>query len=151
MSAYRSIVGGMALTSQEREEFLAEPHIAALAIEAGADRAPLVVPIWYQYAPGGALWFLTGPTSRKMNLLKEAGRCTLLVETVEPSIKYVSVSAAVEAVAAGTRDQLTEMAARYLPADKVAGYVEFAMADHGDQVRVTLRPTHWVAADLGSV
>ncbi len=43
----------MALTREEREQFLAEPHIAALAVDAGAGRAPLTVPIWYQYEPGG--------------------------------------------------------------------------------------------------
>ncbi|MCZ9342993.1 pyridoxamine 5'-phosphate oxidase family protein, partial [Streptomyces sp. TRM76130] len=38
----------MALSRAEREQFLAEPHIAALAVDAGAGRAPLTVPIWYQ-------------------------------------------------------------------------------------------------------
>ncbi|CAM5599549.1 hypothetical protein SALBM311S_07869 [Streptomyces alboniger] len=41
----------MALTHEERAEFLAEPHVAALAVDAGAGRAPLTVPIWYQYEP----------------------------------------------------------------------------------------------------
>jgi hypothetical protein len=30
----------MALTREEREQFLAEPHIAALAVDAGPGRAP---------------------------------------------------------------------------------------------------------------
>lgn len=36
----------MALSREEREKFLAEPHIAALAVDAGEGRAPLTVPIW---------------------------------------------------------------------------------------------------------
>lgn len=55
----------MALDAQTRQEFLAEPHVAALAVDAGAGRAPLTVPIWYQYAPGGDLWILTAEDSRR--------------------------------------------------------------------------------------
>jgi hypothetical protein len=44
------------LSKQEREQFLAEPHVAALSIRDGSDRGPLTVPIWYQYAPGGEPW-----------------------------------------------------------------------------------------------
>ncbi|MDT0323912.1 pyridoxamine 5'-phosphate oxidase family protein, partial [Streptomyces sp. DSM 44918] len=41
----------MALTHDEREQFLAEPHVAALAVDSAEEgRAPLTVPIWYQYA-----------------------------------------------------------------------------------------------------
>jgi nitroimidazol reductase NimA-like FMN-containing flavoprotein (pyridoxamine 5'-phosphate oxidase superfamily) len=46
----------MALTKDEREQFLAEPHIAALSVNAGDGRAPLTAPIWYQYARGGQPW-----------------------------------------------------------------------------------------------
>ncbi|MEE4023288.1 pyridoxamine 5'-phosphate oxidase family protein [Gordonia sp. PKS22-38] len=141
----------MALSTSEREEFLSQPHIAALAVEAGPDRAPLVVPIWYQYEPGGRPWFLTGTTSRKIELIRAAGRCTLMVETLEPTIRYVAVSGEVVDYTEGTREHLTEMAARYLPADKVTGYVDFAMDDHGDQTKVVLRPQHWVSTDLGSI
>ena len=151
LSWSRPTVRNMALSRNEREAFLAEPHIAALSIEAGPDRAPLVVPIWYQYEPGGRPWFLTGTTSRKLELIRAAGRCTLMVETLEPSIRYVAVSGQVEGYSDGTREQLTEMAARYLPEDKVAGYVEFASADHGDQTKVVLSPEQWISSDLGSV
>ena len=43
----------MALSKEEREQFLAEPHIGALSVSAGDKRGPLTVPIWYQYSPGG--------------------------------------------------------------------------------------------------
>jgi nitroimidazol reductase NimA-like FMN-containing flavoprotein (pyridoxamine 5'-phosphate oxidase superfamily) len=54
----------MALSKDEREEFLAQPHIAALSVNAGDKRGPLAVPIWYQYEPGGEPWVLTGAGSR---------------------------------------------------------------------------------------
>ncbi|MDQ0387168.1 nitroimidazol reductase NimA-like FMN-containing flavoprotein (pyridoxamine 5'-phosphate oxidase superfamily) [Streptomyces sp. DSM 42143] len=141
----------MALTREEREQFLAEPHIAALAVDAGADRAPLTVPIWYQYAPGGDVWIMTGLDSRKNQLIKAAGRFTLMVDRLEPTIRYVSVEGPVVETVAATEEDLREMAARYLPADKVDGYVAFASAEHGDQVVVRMRPERWVSSDLGTV
>ena len=53
----------MALSKEEREQFLAEPHIAALSVSAGDKRGPLTVPIWYQYTPGGEPWVITGAGS----------------------------------------------------------------------------------------
>ena len=68
----------MALSKDDREQFLAEPHVAALSVNDEAGRAPLTVPIWYQYSPGGEPWVLTGPGSRKHRLIEAAGRFTLV-------------------------------------------------------------------------
>ncbi|MFI8815926.1 MULTISPECIES: pyridoxamine 5'-phosphate oxidase family protein [unclassified Streptomyces] len=142
----------MALTREEREQFLAEPHIAALAVAAGdGDRAPLSVPIWYQYTPGGDLTILTGRTSRKARLIGAAGRFTILVDRVEPTIRYVSVEGPVVETRPATRGDLEEVSARYLAADKVADYVDFASENHGEQVVIRMRPQHWVSSDLGQV
>lgn len=51
MSVSGISLASMALSKDEREQFLAEPHIAALSVSAGTDRGPLAVPIWYQYQP----------------------------------------------------------------------------------------------------
>ncbi|MEU6809974.1 pyridoxamine 5'-phosphate oxidase family protein [Streptomyces sp. NPDC046831] len=141
----------MALNREEREKFFAEPHVAALAVGAGADRAPLTVPIWYQYAPGGIAWILTGKDSRKNRLIGAAGRFTLMVDRVEPTIRYVSVEGPVVGTEPATIEQLREISARYLPADKVDAYVDFAWKNHGEQVVVRMRPERWVSSDLGSV
>ncbi|MCH5645364.1 MULTISPECIES: pyridoxamine 5'-phosphate oxidase family protein [unclassified Gordonia (in: high G+C Gram-positive bacteria)] len=141
----------MALTVTEREQFLSEPHIAALSVEAEPGRAPLTVPIWYQYTPGERPWLLTGTESRKLGLIRAAGRFTLMVERVEPTIRYASVSGDVVGYDDATRDDLWEMAARYLPEEKVGPYVDFAWDNHGPQTRVTLEPRQWVSLDLGSV
>ena len=79
------------LSVRDRELFLAEPHIAALSVSAGPGRGPLTVPIWYQYAPGGEAWVLTEAGSRKVQLIEAAGRFTLMVERVAPTVRYVSV------------------------------------------------------------
>ncbi|MER6387045.1 pyridoxamine 5'-phosphate oxidase family protein [Streptomyces sp. NPDC001523] len=143
----------MALSRTEREQFLAEPHVAAFAVSAGTDgeRAPLTVPIWYQYAPGGDLWIMTGRDSRKAELLGSAGRFTLMVDRLKPTIRYVSVEGPVISTAPARREQLVEIASRYLPAEKVDGYVDFAWKDHGAQLVFHMRPQRWVSSDLGQV
>jgi hypothetical protein len=50
---------------------------------------------------------------------------------------------------AGTDALLQEIAARYLPPDKVPAYIEFAKAELGEQVAIYLRPERWLTADLG--
>ncbi|WP_030869126.1 pyridoxamine 5'-phosphate oxidase family protein [Streptomyces sp. NRRL S-37] len=141
----------MALTREEREQFLAEPHIAALAVDAGEGRAPLTVPIWYQYAPGGDVWIMTGLDSRKNRLIGAAGRFSLMVDRVEPTVRYVSVEGPVLDTTPATIEQLREISARYLPAGKVEEYVDSAWKNHGAQVVVRMRPERWVSSDLGSV
>ncbi|MFE6038554.1 pyridoxamine 5'-phosphate oxidase family protein [Streptomyces sp. NPDC056452] len=142
----------MALNREEREQFLAEPHVAALAVDTGEPgRAPLTVPIWYQYEPGGDIWIMTGRDSRKGVLIAKAGRFSLMVERIAPTIRYVSVEGPVTATTPATREQLVEISARYLPAEKVEGYVDFAWREHGEQVVIHMRPQRWLSSDLGEV
>jgi nitroimidazol reductase NimA-like FMN-containing flavoprotein (pyridoxamine 5'-phosphate oxidase superfamily) len=140
----------MPLSTADREAFLAQPHIAALAVATGTERAPLTLPIWYQYTPGGDLWFMIEARSRKTPLIAAAGRVSLMVDRVEPTVRYVSVEGPVISTEPGTEAQLREMATRYLPADRVEEYLAFAAADHGNQLTVRVRPQHWYSADLGA-
>jgi hypothetical protein len=136
------------LSKEEREQFLAEPHVAALSVAAGPERAPLTVPIWYQYSPGGELWFHTPAGSRKARLIDAAGRVSLMVDEAGERVRYVSVEGPVVRTEPGTDEVVREMSARYLPADRVAPYVEFALAAHGAQVVYVVRPERWLSADL---
>ncbi|MCV7430570.1 pyridoxamine 5'-phosphate oxidase family protein [Mycolicibacterium bacteremicum] len=139
----------MPLSREDREAFLAEPHVAALSIASGPNRGPLTVPIWYQYTPGGQPWFLTGVGSRKHRLIEAAGHLSLMVERVEPTVRYVSVDGAVARIEEGTDEQLVEMTRRYLPPEAVEPYLEMARREHGPSVAVHLRPQHWFSADMG--
>jgi hypothetical protein len=141
----------MALTKDEREQFLAEPHIAALSVNAGDGRAPLTVPMWYQYAPDGEPWVLTGAGSRKARLIGAAGCFSLMVERAEPTLRYVAVDGAVAHIEPGTDDHHVELARRYLPPERAEKYLEFALAQPGEEIVIRLRPQHWVSADLGAV
>ncbi|PBC80602.1 Pyridoxamine 5'-phosphate oxidase [Streptomyces sp. 2224.1] len=145
------MIGHMALSIREREQFLAEPHIGALSVVERPDRAPLTVPIWYHYTPGGELWVRTGPDSRKARAIRSAGRFSLMVQRAEPTVRYVSVEGPVTRTESDSRERSWEMAARYLPQDKVAGFVEYDHAQLGAHVVLYMQPEHWVSADLGSV
>jgi nitroimidazol reductase NimA-like FMN-containing flavoprotein (pyridoxamine 5'-phosphate oxidase superfamily) len=141
----------MPLSVEEREQFLAEPHIGALSVVESADRAPLAVPIWYQYTPGGSLWVRTPPGSRKARAIRSTGRFSLLVQRTEPTIRYVSVAGPVLRTDQDSQALAWEMAARYLPADKVAAFVEYERTQLGEHVVIYLRPERWLSADLGSI
>lgn len=139
----------MALSKDEREQFLTEPHVAALSVSAGDERGPLTVPIWYQYSPGGEPWVHTGLGSRKHRLIEAAGRFTLMVDRLEPTVRYVAVDGTVSGIEPATDDELVEMVQRYLPLDEVEPYLEFARREHGDGVTIRMRPEHWLSSDLG--
>lgn len=111
----------MTLSREEREAFLAQPHVAALGVAAGPSRGPLLVPIWYGYRPGGLPWILTGANSRKLNLIKASGRFSLLVERSEPTPRYVSVEGPVADIAEPGPTAHRDLAARYLRGEDLTG------------------------------
>jgi hypothetical protein len=137
------------LTVADREQFLAEPHIAALSVAAGPDRGPLTLPIWYQYEPGGEAWVLTEARSRKARLIAAAGRFSLMVQRVSPTTRYVSIEGPVTRTVPGTDELQLEITTRYLAGARVQEYLDFARTDLGEQIAIYLRPEHWLTADLG--
>ena len=139
----------MDLSVHDGELFLAEPHIAAFSVAAGPDRGPWSVPIWYQYTPGGQAWVLTTAGSRKARLIEAAGRFTLTVDRLEPTVRYVSVEGPVTRVVPGTDELLLEITERYLPPEKVDAYIKLAESEFGEQVAIYLRPQRWLTGDMG--
>jgi hypothetical protein len=139
----------MALSKAQREEFFAQPHIAALSVSAGDDRGPLTVPIWYQYFGGGEPWILTGADSRKARLIETAGRFSLMVDRMEPTVRYVAVDGPVSRMEPGGDELLVELTRRYLPPGRVDVFLDYARSELGSQLVIALRPEHWLSADLG--
>ena len=137
------------LSVRDRELFLAEPHIAALSVSAGMDRGPVTVPMWYQYEPGGEVWILTESASLKAHLIGAAGRFSLIVDRMTPTIRYVSVEGPVTRTIPATDELLREITERYLPPDQVPAYLARAEAEFGPQVVIYLRPERWLTSDLG--
>lgn len=93
----------------------------------------------------------SGRDSRKHRLIGAAGRFSLMVDRLDPSIRYVSVEGPVVDTTPATVGLLREISARYLPAEKVDGYVDCAWEAHGDQVVIRMCPERWVSSDLGSL
>ncbi|WP_027936209.1 pyridoxamine 5'-phosphate oxidase family protein [Amycolatopsis sp. ATCC 39116] len=140
----------MALSVEERERFLAEPHVGALSVVEAPDRAPLTVPVWYRYTPGGELWVRTPPGSRKARAIEAAGRFSLMVQRTGPTVRYVSVAGPVTAIEADTPERAREMAGQYLPAGQVEEFVAYERTRLGEHVVIRMRPERWFSADLGS-
>ncbi|MCE4941694.1 MULTISPECIES: pyridoxamine 5'-phosphate oxidase family protein [Streptomyces] len=140
----------MTLSRQERERFLAEPHVGALSVVERPDRAPLTVPIWYHYTPGGELWVRTGPDSRKARAIRTAGRFSLMAQRTEPTVRYVSVEGPLTRTAPDSPQRSRDMAARYLPPDEVSAFVAYDRTHLGEHIALYMRPEHWVSADLGA-
>ncbi len=139
----------MALPVDERERFLAEPHIGVLSVVERPDRGPLTVPIWYHYEPGGELWVLTEPSARKTRAIEATGRFSLTVQRTEPTTRYVSVEGPVVRTAPGTAELRREMAARYVSPERLDEYLEFEDTHIEGMIAVYLRPQRWLSADFG--
>lgn len=137
----------MPMSTHDREQFLAEPHVAALSVVESPQRGPLTVPVWYHYTPGGELWFHSSVGSRKARAIEAAGRVSMLVQEAAERVRYVSVEGPVRTTP-GTDEVVREMAARYLPPEQLDAYVEMALAEHGEQLVFTVRPERWLSADL---
>ncbi len=135
------------MTQAEKESFLADLHVGVLSI-AQEGRGPMTVPVWYMYEPGGELWFLTGPDSRKGKLLRKGVRVSLCAQTEAPPYKYVSIEGAVTGIDVADREtQGRPMARRYLGKAMGDQYIERSGSDESVCVRVT--PERWLAVDYG--
>lgn len=141
------------MTEQERQEFLAEPHIGVLSVASDDDRPPLTVPLWYGYEPGGNLTFFTGTQgrkARKTRLIEKAGVLSLSVQREEFPYKYVTVEGAVVQVdRPPSAEQLLAVVRRYLPEEAARGFVA-AELEHPESelVLFTVRPDRWLTADF---
>ncbi|WP_433236443.1 hypothetical protein [Actinomadura nitritigenes] len=78
-----------------------------------------------------------------------AGRFSLLAQRTAPTVRYVSVEGPVIRTAPCNDEQSLEMAARYLPPDKVADFVDYERTQLGEHIALYMRPEHWLSADLG--
>ena len=132
------------MTQQEQEKFFSDLHVGVLALN-DEGHGPLAVPIWYDYQPGGELLFLTGPNSRKGNLLEIGIRVSLVAQTENPPYKYVSVEGSIVSIAAAEEDDLLKMAIRYLGSKAGRKYAENNPVTGSVVVRVI--PDRWLAVD----
>jgi uncharacterized protein len=137
------------MSQHEKERFLADLHVGVVSI-GRPSLGPLTVPIWYDYSPGGELWFLTGPTSMKGKLLKQGVRISLCAQSESPPYKYVSIEGPIVSVAPSDKEQYGRpMARRYL-GQKFGDQYTDRGADEASVV-VRVRPERWLAVDYGKM
>lgn len=139
----------MAMTVDERQTFLAQVHVAILAVTGDGDRAPLAVPVWYDYRPGGEVSMITERDSRKAVLIRRAGRITLCVQGRELPYRYASAEGPITAIEdTVTIEQRRALAGRYLGPEGADDYLgSNAAAATERMVRILMRPEHWLTRD----
>jgi nitroimidazol reductase NimA-like FMN-containing flavoprotein (pyridoxamine 5'-phosphate oxidase superfamily) len=138
------------LSSDEREAFLAEARVAVLGVEAPG-RAPLGVPIWYAYAPGGELGLWMDGASHKARCLRRAGRLTLVVQDTTRPYRYVSVEGPVTRIdPIDWHAELVPLVTRYLGANDAPAYLAALGGPTGvvGDVYVRAVPARWRAEQL---
>jgi len=132
------------MTSTEREAFLADLHVGVIAIER-PNRAPLAVPIWYAYEPGGDVLIWVETTSLKARLIRTAGRFALTVQTESPPYRYVTAEGTVTATEPATEELARSIAVRYLGQEAGAAYVAENLTD--ETIVIRMRPQRWLSTD----
>ncbi|HEX5253409.1 MAG TPA: pyridoxamine 5'-phosphate oxidase family protein [Mycobacterium sp.] len=136
-----------AFSETERQEFLADKHVAVLSVAATEGRPPASVPIWYDYTLGGNLRIMTGASSRKARLITQAGAVTLVVQREEPPYQYVVVEGTVvETSNPAPADLQESIAIRYLGEEGGRAFVH--SMEGVEEVLFTIRPDRWLSADF---
>jgi PPOX class probable F420-dependent enzyme len=135
------------LSETERQEFLADKHVAVLSVAAADGRPPASVPIWYDYAPGGNIQIMTGASTRKTRLIERTGAVTLVVQREEPPYQYVVVEGTVVETSTHVPVELLQsLATRYLGEEGGRAFVR--SMEGVEEVLFTIRPDRWLTADF---
>jgi len=136
----------LSMTRSEREAFLAGVHVGVVSIEQPG-KAPLTVPIWYDFDPAIGVWLITGKKSEKGRALAGAGRFALCAQNEAPPLyQYVSVEGPVISMRpARLEEDRRPMAHRYFGRELGDRYVE--NSDNEDNLVFTMRPERWRTVD----
>ena len=132
------------MTSDEREAYLADVHVGVIAVER-PDRAPLTVPIWYGYEPGGEVLLWTDAGSVKEKLIRAAGRFSITAQDEQPPYRYVSTDGEVTAIERATREVVQAIAVRYLGEEAGAAFTDQSLSP--SSVVIRMLPQRWVSTD----
>jgi nitroimidazol reductase NimA-like FMN-containing flavoprotein (pyridoxamine 5'-phosphate oxidase superfamily) len=141
----------LAMSVAEREQFLAGLHVGVLSVALGdgpEGRAPLTVPVWYDYQVGGQVSVITARSSRKGLAIRAAGRMSLCAQDEQPPYRYVSVEGPVVISELDPAERLA-MARRYLGGEGGDQYVASNPDPAGENMMFRMRPEHWLSVDYG--
>lgn len=132
------------MSIDEREKFLADVHVGVIAVER-ADRAPLSVPIWYGYQPGGEVLLWTDSQSLKHRLIRDAGRFAITAQDEAPPYKYVTAEGDVTGIDAATDADVRHIAIRYLGEEAGNQFTDQNLTP--TSVVIRMRPRRWLSVD----
>jgi len=136
----------VAMSREEREQFLAAVHVGVLSVASVDGGGPLAVPVWYSYQPGGTVDVITGGGTRKAAAIRLAGRFSLCAQDERPPYKYVTVEGPVTLDEA-SHDERLDLARRYLGPEGGDAYV--SANPTGGQVVFKMTPERWLTVDYG--
>lgn len=143
--------GSRKLDREERERFLAEPHVGILSVGSDDDRPPSTLPTWYAYRPGGTISIITRQGKRKSRLIRNAGTLSFSVQRPQVPYRYVTVEGTVVAQRPATRAELVAIGQRYLPEDALDPWADWETGGgnaNGTPEYVEIRPDRWLTADF---
>ncbi|MGE2718411.1 pyridoxamine 5'-phosphate oxidase family protein [Mycolicibacterium celeriflavum] len=135
------------MTTDEREKFLADVHVGVIAVER-PDRAPLSVPIWYGYQPGGEVLLWTEASSLKHRLIKEAGRFSITAQDEAPPYRYVTAEGDVVGIDPAEEADVRAIAIRYLGDEEGNAFTDQNLTPTAVVIR--MRPKRWLSFDYST-
>ena len=136
------------MSSTERETYLADLHVGVIAVER-PDRAPLAVPIWYAYEPGGEVLVSSLAGSLKERLISAARRFSIAVQDETYPYRYVTAEGPVTSIEQADDATMRAIAVRYLGEDGGNEFTDSFARDNPDAVSILfrMRPEKWLSAD----
>ena len=132
------------MTSDEREQLLADTHVGVVAVER-ADRAPLAVPIWYGYRPGGEVLLWTESESLKYRVIRDAGRFTITAQDEQPPYKYVTAEGEVTGIGPADDAEVRAIAVRYLGQEAGGQFTDQNLTP--TSIIIRMLPRRWLSTD----
>jgi nitroimidazol reductase NimA-like FMN-containing flavoprotein (pyridoxamine 5'-phosphate oxidase superfamily) len=142
----------LAMSADERERFLAGVHVGVIGVnDLRGQCAPLLVPVWYAYQPGGDLMVQTGRDSVKAQLIRAAGRFSFCVQDESAPYRYVSVEGPVVAVDDPLDPAVhAALAHRYLDPVTASAYLAANRHQLAGDIVFRMRPQRWRTADFSA-
>ena len=142
----------LAMSIDDRERFLADVHVGVLGVvDSRGQRAPLLVPVWYAYEPGGDVVVQTRRDSVKAELIRGVGRFSLCVQDESAPYRYVSVEGPVVSVDDPVDpDVRAALAHRYLDPVTASAYLAANRDQLAEDIIFHMRPERWRTADFSA-
>jgi PPOX class probable F420-dependent enzyme len=135
------------MSSEDREKYLSDVHVGVIAVERPG-RAPLSVPIWYGYEPGGEVLLWTESSSLKHRLLRDAGRFSITVQDEQPPYKYVTAEGDVTSIGPANDADVRPLAVRYLGEEAGNQFTDENLTP--TSVVVRMRPQRCLSVDYSA-